>query len=230
MSPHLNISAGELFDLIRPAMLLVSALISTLVFASARKYFSFLIALLWSLATFFLTPIVLPLYLIVLLIRRRTPASRPLSWKFMAPLTYGLLITAGIGLYLYNEGRGVDVHLARAAQAKVRGNRAKTIAEYQAALAVEDDPHTRKLLGVELFEAGYRTEALSELRRAEQQGEPDDLLILRIASLLDGLNQKGQARLEYQRFLESSLCLDAATDKRCEEARIRVAELDSDLR
>ena len=226
----MNISAGELFDLIRPAVLVLSALISTWVFASARKHFSFFIALLWSLATFFLTLIVLPLYLIALLIRRRTPASRPLRWKLIGPLIYGLLITGGIGLYLYNQGRGVDVHLARAAHAKIRGHRAKTIAEYKAALAVEDDPHTRKLLGFELFDAGYWTEALSELRQAEQRGEPDDLMILRIAALLDVLNQPAQARLEYQRFLESSLCIQAVPDKRCEIARKRVAEESSNIR
>lgn len=229
MSPQINISAGELFDLIRPAVLVLAALISTLVFASARKRFPFLIALLWALATFFLTLIVLPLYLIALLIRRQTP-SRPLRWKLIGPLIYGLLIMSGISLYLYKQGRGVDVHLARAAHAKIRGNRAKTIAEYKAALSVEDDPHTRKLLGFELFDAGYWTEALSELRLAEKGGERDDFMILRIAGLLDVLNQPAQARLEYQHFLQSSLCVHPVPDKRCELARSRVAQESSNIR
>ena len=210
-------------------MLILSALISTLVFASARRHLSFLSALLWALATFFLTPIVLPLYLILLLVRRATPDPRPLRWKLIAPLMYGLLMSGGVVLYLYDQGGGVDAHLARAEHAKLRGNRAKTIAEYKAALALEDDPHTRKLLGVELFNAGYGAAALSELRLAEQRGEPDDLMILRIAGLLNALNQPGQARLEYKRFLESRLCLQAVPDERCEIARKRLAVENSDL-
>ena len=87
--------------------------------------------------------------------------------------------------------------MARAAYAKIRGNRVRSIAEYRAALLEQDDPHTRKLLGIELFEAGYLTEALAELRRAERDGEKDDLVILRIASLLEALGQPHQARLEY---------------------------------
>lgn len=219
MIRQINISAGELFDLIRPAVLILSALLSIWVLASARKRFSFLIALLWAAATFFLTPIVLPLYLIVLLFRRGRPFSRQPRWRFAGPLVYGLAVVGGIALYLNNQNRGVDVHLARAAYAKIRGNRVDAIEEYRAALQEEDDPHTRKLLGVELFESGYWTEALSELRRAEHGGERDDLVILRIASLLDALDQPNQARLEYQRFLSSPLCTQPVPDWRCGTAR-----------
>ena len=103
--------------------------------------------------------------------------------------------------------------------AKIRGNRSDTIAEYRQALLEENDPHTRKLLGIELFEAGYWTEALSELRKAEHDGERDDLVIFRIASLLDGIGQPNQAKLEYQRFLESPLCVNSPPDRRCETAK-----------
>ncbi len=120
---------------------------------------------------------------------------------------------------MYNQTRGVDVHLAQAAYAKLRGNRVKAIAEYRAALREEDDPHIRKLLGVELFEAGNLTEALAELQRAESGGEDDDLVILRIASLLDALGQPHRARLEYERFLLSPLCTQPVPDKRCETAK-----------
>jgi tetratricopeptide (TPR) repeat protein len=217
---QINISAGELFDLIRPAVLILSALLSIWVLASARKRFSFLIALLWAAATFSLTPIVLPLYLIVLLFRQGTPLSRRPRWRFVAPLVYGLVVISGIVFYLHNQNRGVDVHLARAAYAKIRGNRADAIAEYRSALQEEDDPHIRKLLGVELFELGRWTEALSELRRAEHGGEQDDLVILRIGSLLDALDQPHQARLEYQRFLLSPLCTQPVPDWRCETTRV----------
>ncbi len=218
MSRQITISAGELFELIRPAVLILSAGLSTWVLASARKRFSFGTALTWALATFSLTPVVFPLYLIVLL-KRRVSAHRYLPWRFLVPLGYGLLLVGGIALYLYNQNRGVDVHLARAEYAKLRGNHITAIAQYRAALLEGDDPHTRKLLGVELFEAGYRTEALAELRRAEAEGERDDLVILRIGTLLDALGLPNQARLEYQRFLMSPLCTQPVPDRRCETAR-----------
>ena len=219
MSRQINISAGELFDLIRPAVLILSALLSVWVLASARKRFSFLIALLWAAATFFFTPIVLPLYLVVLLFRRGRSLSRQPRWRFAVPLAYGLVAVGGIALYLHKQNRGVDVHLARAAYAKIRGNHAAAITQYRAALQAEDDPHIRKLLGVELFESGHWREALSELRRAEHGGEQDDLVILRIGSLLDALDQPHQARLEYKRFILSPLCAQPVPDWRCETTR-----------
>ena len=214
-----NISAGELFELIRPAVLILAAFLSIWVLWNARKRFSFPIALLWAAATFLLTPIIFPLYLIVLIIRRGTSLSREVRWKFLVPFVYGLLLLSGIALYLYNQNRGVDVHLARAAYAKIRGNHFAAIDEYRAALREEDDPHVRKLLGIELFEAGYWTEALGELRRAEDAGERDDLVVLRIGSLLDAIGLPNQAQLEYQRFLLSPLCTQPVPDRRCETAR-----------
>ena len=219
-----NISAGELFELIRPAVLILAAFLSTWVLWNARKRFSFPIALLWAAATFLLTPIIFPFYLIVLIIRRGRSLSRKVRWKFLVPVVYGLLLLSGIALYLYNQNRGVDVHLARAAYAKLRGNHVAAIAQYRAALREEDDPHVRKLLGIELFEAGYWTEALGELRRADDAGERDDLVILRIASLLDAIGQPNQARLEYQRFLLSPLCAQPVPDRRCETARTALAK------
>jgi hypothetical protein len=219
-----KISAGEFFDLIKPAMLVLSALFSTWIFANARKHFSFVVALLWAVATFFLTPIVLPIYLIILLLRRGHEVNKNVRWRVVLPFAYGIVIAAGISLYLMNEGKGADAELARAAYAKLRGNRPETIAAYRAALREKDDPHTRKLLGVELYESGSWTEALGELRKAEQEGEPDDLLIMRIGRLLDVLNQPNQARLEYRRFLESGSCLQPLPDSQCESARRRMQE------
>jgi hypothetical protein len=80
------------------------------------------------------------------------------------------------------------------------------------------------LLGLELIESGYWTEALGELRQAEDEGEPDDLVIFRIASLLDLLKLPGQAQVEYKRFLESDLCIQPLPDRRCETARSRIQE------
>lgn len=217
MSWKINISAGD-FEWIRPAVLILSALVSTWVLASARKYFSLIVALLWALASFFLTLIVFPLYLIVLLTRSRAE-HRQRRWRLALPLAYALVLVGGITIYFYHERHGADSHLAQAAYAKLRGNRTRAIAEYRAALLEEENPHTRKLLGVELFEAGYWTEALAELRRADYQGEGDSLSILRIASVLSAINLPNQAKLEYQRFLESPLCVQAVPDTRCEAAR-----------
>lgn len=203
-------------------MLILSALLSTWILANARKHFSIVVALLWALATFFLTPIVLPIYLIVLLLRRGTDLRNQVRWKLAIPLAYGFVIIAGITVYLANERRGVDAHLARAAYAKLRANHPEAIAEYRAALLERDDPHTRKLLGLELSELGYWTEALGELRKAEQEGEPDDLVIFQIASLLDLLKLPNQAQVEYKRFLGSGLCLQPLPDPRCETARSRI--------
>ena len=219
MSRQINISAGELFELIRPAVLILSALLSTWVLASARKRFSFSTALSWATATFFLTPVVFPIYLLVLLFRREASVHGQIPRRVLIPLAYGIVVVGGIAAYLYDQNRGVDVHLARATYAKLRGNHVAAIAQYRAALLEQDDPHTRKLLGVELFEAGYWTEALSELRRAEAEGERDDLVILRIGSLLDALGLPNQARLEYQRFLMSPLCMQPVPDRRCETAQ-----------
>ena len=84
MIPRINISAGELFELIRPAALILSALISTWVLASARRRFPFYVALLWAVATLLFLPIVLPLYLIAVLIWHRSePHSR---WPIIMPL------------------------------------------------------------------------------------------------------------------------------------------------
>lgn len=230
MSPQLNISAGELFELIRPAGLILSALLSTWVFASAWKRFPLYVALLWALATLFLPPIVLPLYVITLLMRRGKASRSQPRWRIAAPLIYAGVVIGSICLYLYAENRGVDVHLARAAHAKVRGNRTTTIAEYRAALREEDDPHTHKLLAIELSGAGYWTEALSEFRLAERGGEPDDLMAFRIGSLLNALNLPNQANLEYQKFLASGMCFEGLPDVRCEAAKQHLADSNRSLR
>lgn len=102
--------------------------------------------------------------------------------------------------------------------------------QYRAALRDNDDPHTHKLLGIELGAAGYWTDALSELRLAERGGEPDDLSIFRIANLLAVLNLPNQARLEYQRFLNSGACLQNPPDSLCETARRSVNEENQNVR
>lgn len=229
MIPEINLSAGEVFELIKPAGLVLAALVSTWVFASGRKRFSFFFALAWAIGTLFLPLIVLPLYIIVLLIRPANDSRYQPRRKIIIPLAYAVLALVGTGIYLYRDTRGFDAHLAQAAYAKVRGNRNEAIDAYRAALRENDDPHTHKLLGLELGATGDWAEALSELRLAEQGGEPDDLSIYRIANLLAALNLPNQARLEYQRFLNSKACLQEPPDSLCDNARVNMAKVSSSV-
>lgn len=170
MSLKTNMSAGELFDLIMPAAYVVSALLSTWVFASARKRVSLLSALGFALATLLLPLVVLPLYLAAIIIWRRTDKPLP-RWRYWLPLLYAAILLSAIGLYVYFDGRTVDAHLARAARAKLVDDHHTVINEYRQALALEDNPHTHKLLAIELANAGYTSEAESEFRLADQGGE-----------------------------------------------------------
>lgn len=230
-------SAGEIFDLIRPVVLVLSALLSTWVLASARqRRFPLFLATLWALLTLFFPLITLPLYLAVQFVRKRheraahavnaapgrgVPRAAP-RWRTATPLVYATVVLSVIGLYLYSDHQSVDAQLARATQAKLRGEPGRTISEYRAALGQEDDPHTHKLLAIELADVGNWTEALSEFRLAEEGGEPDDSIAFRIGTLLDILNLVGQAKLEYQRFLVSKACTQPLPDDRCVTARGRV--------
>jgi tetratricopeptide (TPR) repeat protein len=219
---HLNMSAGEFFDLIRPAVLLVSAVISTWVLASARKRFPFYQALLWALGTLFFPLIILPLYFIALLVKKRKTA--PIKRRFAVPILYALIVFSSIGIYLYRDNQSVDAHLARAVRARLDGNRTRTISEYRQALALEDDPHTRKLLAVELAELGSWDDAISQFRLALHGGEHDDSIHFRLGSLLDQIGHKDEASSEYKEFLKSTTCKHEPVDVRCEAARQRVSE------
>ncbi|MBA2526768.1 MAG: hypothetical protein H0V18_13450 [Pyrinomonadaceae bacterium] len=232
-----DISAGGFFELIRPAVLVLSALASIWVLASARRHrFLTYVAIGWALGTLFFPLITLPLYLIALFIRRRSEqttnrgveagntfsSSAAPSRPVVIPLAYAAVVLSLIGFYLYWDYQSVDGHLARAVQAKLSGKRGGTIDEYRAALKLEDNPHTRKLLALELADTGDWTGALFELRMAEQGGEVDDLMAFYIATLLDSLNLPNQATLEYQRFLESRVCTQPVPEERCSQARVRV--------
>ena len=234
MTFKFDISAGEFFELIRPAVLVLAALVSIWVLASARRHrFPIYFAIGWALGTLFFPLVTFPLYLIAVFIRRRSdqpsveagetvPLAPAPPWRTAIPLAYAVVVLSSIGLYLYWDQRTVDAHLARAIQAKLSGKRAKTIEEYRAALQLEDNPHTRKLLAIELADTGDRTGALFEFREAERAGEKDDLIAYYIATLLDSLNLPNQARLEYERFLESRSCIQPLPNERCAGASVRV--------
>jgi tetratricopeptide (TPR) repeat protein len=235
-----QISAGELCELLRPAALVISALLSAWVLASARRWcFRSHSAIAWSLGTFFLPFVVLPLYLIARAKTKRQtrstdgknesasdqtsklPASS-VKFSLLFVLLYCGLLFSLIGFYSYRDYNSADAHLARAVQAKLMNQRGKAIREYRAALGLEDNPHTHKLLGIELAEAEQPTEALRELRLAESGGEPDSLLPFRMAQALDAIGRPDEAIGEYRKFVNGQACLANLPDDRCAEARIRL--------
>ncbi len=164
-------SAGQLFDLIMPAAFAASALISTWVLASARKRFQLHYALGLAVGTLFLPLIVFPIYLVLMMYRPKI--GPPKRWRYSLPLLYAAIALLSIGAYFYFDSRSVDAHLARATQAKLIEDSTTAIREYRAALALEDNPHTHKLLAIELANAGYIAEAILEFRLAEPC-EPED--------------------------------------------------------
>jgi hypothetical protein len=164
-------SAGQLFDLIMPAAFAASALISTWVLASARKRFQLHYALALAVGTLFLPLIVFPIYLVLMMYRPKI--GPPQRWRYSLPLLYAAIALSAIGTYFYLDSRTVDAHLARATQAKLVEDSTSAIREYRAALALEDNPHTHKLLAIELANAGNISEAMAEFRLAEPC-EPED--------------------------------------------------------
>ena len=162
-------SAGQLFDLIMPAAFALSALLSTWVLASARKRFRLLYAFGLAIGTLFLPLIVFPIYLVIMVWRKKV--GPPARWRYALPLLYAAISLSTIGTFFYFDSRSVDAHLARATQAKLIEDSNTAIREYRQALAVEDDPHTHKLLAIELATAGHIDEAITEFRIADQAGE-----------------------------------------------------------
>ena len=165
-------SAGQLFDLIMPAAFAVSAIVSTWVLASARKRFRLHYAFALALGTLFLPFVVFPLYLVMMMWRPKI--GPPRRWRYSLPLLYAAIALSAIGAYFYLDGQSVDAHLARATRAKLVEDSTTAIREYREALKGEDDPHTHKLLAIELANAGHISEAISEFRLAELGGETCD--------------------------------------------------------
>jgi hypothetical protein len=231
-----QISAGEFFELLRPLALVISALLSTWVLASARRRrLHWAAAISWAIGTFLFPFIVLPIYFIarswITQPQSRNPdadataesgPSSPVRLRVLLPAAYGLILLTLVGLYVYRDYQTVDAHLARAKQAKVMNRPASAIREYRAALGLEDNPHTHKLLGIELAETKQWVEALRELRAAESGGEPDDSLPFRIAQALEATGQTNEALAEFKKFLARNACTEAPPDPRCNTARNRV--------
>ena len=149
----------------------------------------------------------------------RSPVRR--GRNFALALLYALALLLAGAVYFYRDYHSFDAHLARAATARLLGERATTIRAYRAALRLADDAHTHKLLAIQLAEDGQTEAALSEFRAAERGGEPDEMLPYRIAHTLDALGRTAEATVEYQKFLRGSACAGSSPDARCAEVRQR---------
>lgn len=268
-----QISAGELFELLRPIAWTLSALLSACVLADAQhRQHPFYACIAWTLATLFFPFIVLPVYLIVRFAQRASetrlseettgaeaasvgpseigpaeiapaatdpPENGPTEAAalqagppksdtarrlrlWLLPPVYLSLVLSLLWLFLYRESQSVDAHLARANQARLLGQRERTIREYRTALRLEDDAHTHNLLAEELAGAGLWDEALAELRAAQNGGEPDEAIPYRIGTALDALKRRGEAAGAYSDFLKTGLCTQSLPDPRCLNARLRL--------
>jgi tetratricopeptide (TPR) repeat protein len=156
--------------------------------------------------------------------RAETPAPTAEGSRLFVPLLYaGALLALGAASFYWDYG-SFDAHLARAARAKLYGRPERAIGEYRAALRTQEDAHTRKLLGLELLEAGRAAEAVAELRAAEAGGEPDDMLAFHVGSALEASGRAEEAAGSYLKFLQSGLCARTPPGASCEAARARVAQ------
>lgn len=154
----------------------------------------------------------------------RTPLRRRRRSNYAPALLYALALLLAGAAYFYRDYHSFDAHLARAAQSRLQGQRAETIRAYRAALRINDDAHTRKLLAIQLFEDGQPEAALSEFRAAERGGEPDELLPYLIAFSLDALGRAPEATIEYQKFLRGNACARPSPHARCAEVAARVGQ------
>ena len=212
-------SAGEIFDLIRPTAIVLAALLSTLILVFARRRFFLHYAFLWAGFAFFLPPVVVPIYLAILLIWH-PPRIEHVKHRFLVPTAYLAMLLGIFTVYQYRDRRSVDSHLAEASFAKVSSDQLTAIRQYREALKVEDNPHTHKLLALSLMEAGDPNGAITEFRTALAGGEPDDLIHFYLGNALDKLSRKDEAVVEYRKFLESKTCSEI--DARCDSVRERL--------
>jgi tetratricopeptide (TPR) repeat protein len=218
------ISFGQLFELLRPAAYALAALVSAGVLADAlRRRLHPVAAAAWTLAALALPAVTLPLYLLARLFSKRAaPAPPPSRPRAFALASAYALAALGLGaIYFVRDHRSADAHLARAADARLHNRRERAVEEYRAALRLEDDPHTRKLLGLELLSVARHAEALAELRASLAGGEPDELLQHHIAVALDALGRRAEADASYGAFAASALCRQTPPDARCAHAKTR---------
>ena len=153
--------------------------------------------------------------------RALTTRLRAVGARHAPTLIYAVVLTTLAALFFAHYYRNLDAHLARASAAKLHNQHERAAREYRAALHLTDDPHTHKLLGLELAAAQQWAEALTELRVAARGGEPDAALPYHIAIALDALGRSDEATAEYRNFLAGELCAQLPPDVRCLRADAR---------
>jgi tetratricopeptide (TPR) repeat protein len=219
----LQISVGDLSEIFGPVLFLVAAFLSARVFYDSRRRGSSALAVAgWTILTLLLPPVILPLYLTA---RMREPHSSTGPRRLAAPIVYFLVLVLAGGAYFYRDYTSFDAHFGRARRAQLLSRRESAIREFRSALEKRDDPHTHKLLGMELLGARRWEEALSEFRAAELGGEPDPTVFFREAFALEMLERPADAAVDYQRFLESEACTRSEPDTLCGQAMARLSLL-----
>lgn len=259
MNPVWQISVGDASEALRPLVFALAALASACVLADARRArLSAWAVAAWTLLTLVCAPVFLPLYLAARLFiprgnetdesiaggdvtpgqqlshQRLSPRLRRLLSRAALPALYAASLLALGGLHFYRDARSADAHLLRASRAKLSDRRERAVAEYRAALALDDDAHTRKLLGLELAEAGRWEEALAEFRQAAARAGRDDdgthafhddTLTFHAARALEATGRGAGAADEYRKFLQGRACAQTPPAPLCEEARARLDAL-----
>lgn len=147
--------------------------------------------------------------------------------RITMPLIYAATLLAAGALYFYFDYTSVEARLARARDAKLFHQPERARRELRAALAIEDDPHTHKLLGMEFYEAQRWDEALAEFRAAERgdDAQQDAPLIYHTAATLDALGRTDEAVAEYLKLLRTRACIDEVLVNHCATARSRLQAL-----
>lgn len=221
------ISFGQLFAALLPVACALAIICSTWVLADARRrQLSRYAISAWTLGTLLLPLTVLPLYLLTRLWAKHSASDQvgPFWARAAPPLLYAFVLTFLAALYFVHDYCSLDAHLARASDARLHNQHARAASEYRAALKLTDDPHTHKLLGLELATLQQWPDALTELRAAERGGEPDAALPFHIAKALDALGRHDEALNEYQKFMAGELCARVAPDARCARAQAQLAQ------
>jgi hypothetical protein len=227
LAENFSFTSGGALELIRPAFVLLAACVSAWVLASARRRgLAWHAAAAWTAGALLWPQVVGPLYVAFLVWRAPVAKVRP-AWRFMLPLLYLAATLGWFGWRFQREFYSLDARLARARQYRLYNWHERAADELRGALALEDDPHTRHLLGVELSKLGRYEEAVAELQNAASRGETDELLYLRLAQLLDELKRGAEAAPSYRAYLASPACQPPETAPDfCALARKRLAALE----
>lgn len=220
MEPGGTLSASVLAEWLRPALIISAVLLSALVLAhTLRRGAAVYVAGGWALATLLLPHVAVPLYLAALLYRRPVPRiPRRLARWALPPFVYFVLLLAAVSVFYWRDYHTFDACLERAAAARLRGHHTDAVEEYEQALELQPDAHTRKLLALELMSARRYAEAIEQWRLLEGTEADDGLINFYAARALDELKQAPEAQSRYETFLRSEVCTQALPDARCQLA------------